>query len=142
MVERPHTRLDRLLRREDIKLPNEARTYMRRWSVPLPFGDKIAVHHFLRDDSARALHDHPWNFLSLMIWGRYYEITERPGVGFVETEYRAPCLLYRRATDRHRIVTRGYRAWTIVLMGRRRREWGFWPSGSWVEWYRYLGVKP
>ena len=33
----------------------------------------LYVHHFLRSDQDRDLHDHPWHFTSLILWGGYVE---------------------------------------------------------------------
>lgn len=38
-----------------------------------PFGYSFYLHCFLRSDDDRALHDHPWNFVSLLLFGGYKE---------------------------------------------------------------------
>ncbi|SID67872.1 Protein of uncharacterised function (DUF550) [Mycobacteroides abscessus subsp. abscessus] len=46
--------------------------YLLRWYViPRNRWLNIYLHKFLRDDDDRALHDHPWWFVSLMLWGQY-----------------------------------------------------------------------
>jgi hypothetical protein len=53
--------------------------YLRRWflfgwnsdSWPLPFA--VMLHQFHRPDEDRCAHDHPWAFLSLILWGGYWE---------------------------------------------------------------------
>ena len=92
----------------------------------------IYVHKFLRSDDDRALHDHPWWFVSLMLRGRYDEVTDR-GV----KRRRAGSIAYRPAEWRHRVrlIRRGLPSagqvwevpcWTLIITGRRVRTWGFW----------------
>lgn len=54
--------------------------YLRRWHV-LPRNRlfNLYLHHFLRDDDDRALHDHPWCWASLVLAGGYYEHTIAAG---------------------------------------------------------------
>jgi hypothetical protein len=50
----------------------------KRWSIALPCGWSIKLHHLLRPDYDRCPHDHPWNFWSLILWGGYEEIIRSP----------------------------------------------------------------
>jgi hypothetical protein len=112
--------------------------YMVRWYViPRNPVVNVYVHKFLRSDDDRALHDHPWWFVSLMLRGRYDEVTES-GV----KRRRAGSIAYRPAEWRHRVRllrVRGPRlhpdmtpstweepCWTLIVTGPRRRTWGFW----------------
>ena len=38
------------------------------------FPFNIFLHKFLKSDS-EDLHDHPWNFISIILWGGYWEYT-------------------------------------------------------------------
>lgn len=56
----------------------EERPYLLRWYViPRNRGLNVYLHKFLRDDDDRALHDHPWWFVSVMLWGQYVEVTDQ-----------------------------------------------------------------
>lgn len=58
--------------------------YMHRWWLAGQPKDSesagwaVRVHHILRSDHDRALHDHPWNNASLVLRGGYWEVT--PGL--------------------------------------------------------------
>src|SRR3546814_4215417 len=53
--------------------------YMRRWWViPRNRFINIYLHQVLRPDDDRALHDHPWINLSIILDGGYWEITPGP----------------------------------------------------------------
>jgi hypothetical protein len=73
--------------------------YMLRWYV-IPRNPvlNVYVHKFLRSDDDRALHDHPWWFVSLILRGRYDEVTEM-GV----KRRQAGSVAYRPAEWRHRV---------------------------------------
>lgn len=116
------------------------RPYMLRWFlIPRNGWLNVYLHKFLRDDDDRALHDHPWTFLSIMIRGRYFEHTEAGTV-----ERRAPSAALRHAEHRHRVelpkTLRGdpVPCWTIVITGRKWRTWGFWCPRGFVPWHEFV----
>lgn len=57
------------------------------------------VHKFLRSDDDRALHDHPWFFISLIMKGQY---TEQTPAGL--RLRKRGSLAYRPALARHRVI--------------------------------------
>lgn len=53
--------------------------YMVRYFISRPNTKKkgrIYLHKFLRSDHDRALHDHPWNFVSIILKGGYWEFAD------------------------------------------------------------------
>lgn len=116
--------------------------YMLRWYV-IPRNPlfNIYVHKFLRDDDDRALHDHPWWFVSLILNGGYTEITNDDADLEVRT---AGSIGFRSATHRHRVVLakdvtgRGKPCWTLILTGRKKRTWGFWCPKGFVPWHEFV----
>lgn len=119
--------------------PNDP--YLFRWYV-LPRNPLINVyiHKFMRDDDDRAMHDHPWPSVSLVLAGGYVEHTDAG-----KRHYRPGSLIVRRATHTHRIelLRDGERpkpAWTLFVTGPRVREWGFHCPQGWMPWKKF--VKP
>jgi len=98
---------------------------------------KIRVHHILLSDHD-CLHDHPWNFISIILKGGYWE-RRWPIINKNFYKWYSPCsLLYRKATWRHSIeLPVGRTCWTFVIMFRRKREWGFWTKSGFVHWRKY-----
>jgi hypothetical protein len=48
-------------------------------------------------------------------------------------------ILFRRGTHRHRVeLIDGKKAVTLVFMGKRWREWGFFTSKGWQQWQAYF----
>ena len=115
-------------RRDEIRLDGEV--YMRRW-YPGP-GPRLRYHEILRSDPDRDLHDHPWDFTSLILEGAYVEITPDG-----ERRWQAGDVIRRRATDLHRLELDGGPVWTQVRTGPVRRWWGFQTADGWVDARRY-----
>lgn len=98
--------------------------YMYRWWIfrvgKLP---RIYLHKFLRGDDDRALHDHPWWFVSIILKGSYVEIQSGRKV-----LRRRGSIAFRHATQRHRVVLfpNGQPVWTLFITGPVVRKWGFW----------------
>ena len=77
--------------------------YMRRWYViPRNRWFNIYLHNIVRSDDNRALHDHPWWNLSILLKGSYREVT--PDGTFVRG---AGSMVFRRATAAHRLEVDG-----------------------------------
>lgn len=119
----------------DVMIGGAENTYMRRWwLIPRNRWFNIYLHHFLRSDDDRALHDHPWWNLSILLEGRYVEHTISAGGINIRTERRAGEMKFRRAGAAHRIELVDGPCWTIFITGPRLREWGFHCPGGWVHW--------
>lgn len=120
--------------------PNGGTVYLKRWILfrcPL---FQVMVHKFHRGDE-RVPHDHPWPFVSLVLWGKYYErLGEHCDYEWLTR--RAGTLAFRRATDRHYVdLPAGRHCWTLVITGRRQRKWGFWPSDNhFIPYDQYISA--
>lgn len=100
----------------------------------------IYIHRFWSSDDD-GLHDHPWNSISILLSGVYFEEEpERQLVPYGPTikKYRAP--LYppfkiRSKYAAHRITvpdSMAGKTWTLFIrFGFKRRKWGFYRNGSW-----------
>lgn len=62
---------------------------LRWWIIPRNKVFNIYLHRFMRSDEDRALHDHPWSNLSILLRGCYAEHTIRAGGINVRTERQA-----------------------------------------------------
>jgi len=75
-------RANRLMdsREPDRIIGGEEDAYMKRWFViPRNRIFNIYLHRFLRSDDDRALHDHPWVNMSILLEGEYTEHTIKAG---------------------------------------------------------------
>ena len=78
--------LNKLFKKVDIKVNGDpgAAIYLRRWFIwpRSPENNKLVprvyLHRFYTGDNVRDLHDHPWNFRSIILWGGYWEHSYNP----------------------------------------------------------------
>lgn len=135
------------IRRYDIGRRGDV--YLTRWDL---FGSrhcsdrpKLFLHLFHRGDYEAALHNHPWDFWSLILAGGYWEwtywYTTRDGVHRNERKWHGPLsLLVRHAGWRHRVeLPPGRRCWTLVWAGPKVQSWGFFCASGFVGWRTFIG---
>lgn len=98
----------------------------------------VRIHHILRADEDRHLHDHPWNARTIILWGWYIEIREDGRYHLRDTGTTA----HLNFGEYHRItrVSPGG-VWTLFITWRRRGTWGFKVNGRKVSWKEYLKVE-
>jgi hypothetical protein len=131
----------------DFVIAPHGEAYLRRWYViPRNRWFNIYLHQFLLSDDDRALHDHPWRNVSILLSGSYREwrfavpeLHEAGGLTF--SDYEAGDVLARQATDAHRIELTGVGSvWTLFVTGPVVREWGFQLGDEWVRHDAYADV--
>lgn len=114
-----------------------ANPYLLRWFL-IPRNPLINIyrHRFCQSDPS-APHDHPWDFLSVVLHGSYREVSaggdaiRHPG-----------SIAFRRASTRHRVQLLGHPVTTVIITGPRRRRWGFWcprphAAPQFVPWEKF-----
>lgn len=94
--------------------------YLYRWTL-IFFGYSIRLHHWICSDVGPHLHDHPFDFISIVIKGRYTNVTPNGRI-----DVQAPSVWYARGDKTHRLEIPKEGAWTILLCSRPYRKWGFW----------------
>lgn len=121
---------------EEINGHGRCTTYLYRWTLLSTAALKVYLHRFVGDDWAIDLHDHPKRFWSIGLRGAYIE--ERADGSKVA--YCAPWIRTFPADHRHRLTgpTPERPCWTIVIVGRPVRNWGFWQNGEWIHWREYV----
>ncbi len=98
--------------------------YVRRWRIETPIGS-VRIHHWLHSDDMRFKHDHPWWFITLVLWGGYQDC----GDDKVD-HLRAGSIRFRPANHRHSVWVDEGVAWTLLVTGPKVRKWGFWVKGK------------
>jgi hypothetical protein len=145
--------LDRIFPTKTLRTP-EGELYLRRWIIfgrldqhcdssrswikkPWsPFGRALYLHNMLGPDAGRDRHDHPWNFRSKVLAGGYVEEVQSEGQVLMIPRL-AGDYDFRPAEWLHRVSYVLPNTWTLVLCGRREREWGFLvDSGMGLRWVR------
>lgn len=90
-------------------------------------------HRWLGSDDTRAPHDHRWWFLTFVYWGEYEDRT--PDGSEI---LRAPCVRFRRCEYQHSVVPGPRGARTVMLTGRDRHKWAFFPGGKRIKANKYF----
>lgn len=104
------------------------------------------VHRFLRSDDDRALHDHPWSWVTVLLDGSYWEHIptdpNHPAGETVRRERKAGDIVVRGdAGYPHRIeLDDGRPVTTLFLTAEKSREWGFWCEHGWRHWRAFTGA--
>lgn len=130
------------------------------WWCPWSF----RVHHIMRPDEDRDLHDHPWNARTIILRGWYTEQrllkADDPAVhqllikaadlrqsfdaAFQATEY-----IDRKAGDTARLLHGEYHridelspggVYTLFITSKWRGDWGFLVNGVKIPWRTYTGT--
>lgn len=123
----------------DFVIGNPSQPYLKRWwLIPRNRYFNIYLHQFLRSDEDRALHDHPWANISILLRGSYIEHTIKDGGIKQAKKLRAGDIRIRPSGRfAHRIEV-DYPCWTLFITGMAYRQWGFHcPDKGWVPWEEF-----
>jgi len=99
----------------------------------------IRLHHWIRSDDKRYMHDHPYWFWTLVLKGHYVDVShnaefDKPDTLFAsETNIehmKAGILRFRPAKHKHYVEVVIPNTWTLLLTGPAKRDWGFWVDGK------------
>lgn len=136
--------LDRVFKLETINGDGLCPTYLYRWTLLRAFGCGLYLHKFVGADWSNDLHDHPKRFVSIGLLGWYDEHLPDGSV----RRYQAPWVRTFPASHIHRLSgpTLERPCWTLVLVLRTQRPWGFWITEEgknwrrwWMPWRDYVG---
>lgn len=130
--------------------PPGAPYLLRWWVIPRNRWFNIYLHNMLRDDDDRALHDHPWVNVSIILSGGYHE--HMPARGWCKylpliprderMVWRGPgVVVFRYPTDCHRLSLGSGPSWSLFITGPVMRSWGFWCPKGWRHWREFTSER-
>lgn len=122
-----------LLPKKKILYRDQGKTpYLIRWTIFKCKWFSIKLHKTLLSDTA-DLHDHPWSYISLILWGGYTEVTlDNYGLP-IDTWYKPGSILVRKADQPHRlIIPEDKYSITLIFTSYRWRDWGFKTKEGWI----------
>lgn len=111
-----------------------------RWSLPNADGVFLWVRHYPNTGWGQvACEGQAQDFNRIgrvpAEWGRWTPAPAPP----VQRTWRAPWLRTFPATHIHRIgLVDGRPAWSLVIVLKTVRPWGFWNRGQWIPWRQYV----
>lgn len=142
------------MRPPDFIIGGEQPYLLRWWLLPKNRWINVFLHKILRSDDERALHDHPWWNVSIVLrggydevvpdfsaaWTPYTRLAELPLRGFPR---RAGSVIFRHATAAHRLVLpirdgRTRPCWTLFITGPYQRKWGFHCAKGWIPHEQFV----
>jgi len=106
--------------------------------TPIPWLPSIRIHHILRKDADRDLHDHPWDARTIILKGYYIE-------------HRLNGVFARYVGDTARVLFGEYHTitevspegvWTLFITFGYKGTWGFLVDGAKVPWREYMAQHP
>lgn len=123
--------------------------------TPIPWLPSIRIHHILRRDGDRHVHDHPWDARTVILKGKYMEkrLTERDYemlelVGGWDPE----CEPFERKRgdtaplkfgEYHSIIAvSDGGVWTMFITFGYQGMWGFLVDGKKMPWREYMALYP
>lgn len=104
------------------------------------------IHDIYKPDLDADPHDHPWSFISIVLQGGYTEELH-PIPNVLRDEKRRQTWrrfsIHRMNTyTAHRIIDlKGGHTKTLILVGPRRSNWGFFTPLGWMPWNEYENAK-
>lgn len=135
-------------RQPDEFIGGRERPYIERWHLLRKWGVKLLenvyLHRVLRSDDDRALHDHPWWNVSVVLKGGYYEVMPlipnlyAHGQRQTYKKWRGPgSIVFRSAEAIHRLELPDHaptECWTLFITGPKVKEWGFFCEKGFIHW--------
>ena len=106
--------------------------YFHRWIAD--FGAfTVRLHHWHGSDDARAFHDHPYSFTTVVLWGGYTDVSPAGS-----DRLRMGSIRRRAAEYRHTVSDAIPGTWTLLFTSGRKRHWSFWVGDRKVSRDRYF----
>ena len=133
--------MEYLERRRVINVREDNEPYLERYYIFLKnrksFPFNVFIHRFLKSDPD-DLHDHPWEFRTIILKGGYWEYTEKGKFWRAPGTYRyAPANTFHRVELDKDIPY----CWTLFIPSVRSRDWGFKTVKGWIQHEEYFKMK-
>lgn len=133
----------------------EGEVHFRRWRILSTPWFSIYIHGIYKADEDLHLHDHPWDYVSIVLKGFFTEktlnynfIKDEKGISAWRNASRnedviGPTrIIKRKAEQFHTIESlHGKSVYTLFFTGKRRREWGYDVDGKWIDHKTYRQLK-
>jgi hypothetical protein len=103
----------------------------------------IYLHDIYEPDADRDPHNHPWSFISIVLRGHYIERVwedpiAHPDVFHSRLHARMRWSWHKMGRkSAHRITEAAPGLKTLILVGPRRSNWGFFTADGYVPWQDY-----
>lgn len=120
----------------------EGVVHFRRWRIIETPWFAIYVHGIYKADEDQHMHDHPWDYTSIILRGFFHErVPTTPGR--YESVLLSPWKCVRRKAEQFHKIEQLHTpsVYTLFFTGKRRREWGYNTERGWVDHKTYRKQK-
>jgi hypothetical protein len=97
---------------------------------------RVYLHKISKADEDLHQHDHPWNFISLILKGGYAEV-----YGEKARVRRPMSVKYTSSTQPHQVVHLFGITYSLVIAFGNRGEWGYMVNDEWFDHKTYRKLK-
>lgn len=105
----------------------------------------IYIHSIYKADEDEHLHDHPWNYISIVLYGKFMEAIKNSTSAKqkYEMNWLSPKDISAQKAERtHKIyMLLSEKIVTLFFTGPRFREWGYDVDGKWIDNVTYRKMK-
>ena len=109
--------------------------------TPIKWLPSIRIHHILRRDDDRHMHDHPWDARTIILDGHYIERRlGQEGIFLIRKRGDTASLKFGEYHTITYVPDGG--VWTLFITFGYKGTWGFLVDGKKVQWRDYLDIKP
>ncbi len=129
--------------------------HFRRWNLLTTPWFNIYLHCIYKPDEDKHLHDHPWNFIGIILSGAYIEeVSLINDESFLKTvhaknlptkkRFRHPLdIVNRKDYIPHKIlhILTSKPVWTLNFTSKRTRDWGYIGDNGWINHKDYRKQK-
>lgn len=125
--------------------------HFRRWRLFWTPWFSLYLHNITHSDEDIDQHEHPWDFASLILKGSYQEdatyYTPKNPINFEycskanpvtsSTIFKVGDVNQHITIDTHKLTLLTPSVWTLVLVGKRKHEWGYQTKNGWMHHKTY-----
>ena len=111
--------------------------HFRRWEILKTRWGSIWIHGIYKEDQDPYLHNHPWDFISVVLFGKYLEKTEDK---FITQSFGK--INVRDGSKYHKIFKLYTKSvYTLFIVSNVKREWGYNKDGEFISNENYRKLK-
>jgi hypothetical protein len=111
--------------------------HFRRWQILKTRWFSIWIHCIYAPDEDKHLHNHPWDFKSMVIKGSYLEETENGNIFQKFGKFNS-----RNGDDFHKILKLNTeKVYSLFFVTPPKREWGYKVDGKFIQHEEYRKLK-
>jgi hypothetical protein len=100
----------------------------------------VYLHFIFEVDNDQDPHDHPINFVSIVLHGGYSEQVYYDQSNLNKHFFQTHSVFSVHKMPKkwaHQIIKIRKKTVTLLLIGRRSRQWGFWTKDGWIDQNTY-----